>query len=83
MSCGSSGSLKLHSWTAWPHCPQLQPRDATHMKDSGPQMGKEPEGRVQVCHRAAVRGRLWLGPDSGTAKEAQEVVRCVGLELEL
>lgn len=56
-----------------------------HHPHEGPQAlrwGKKQEGRVQLCHRAAVRGRPWLGPARGTAKKAQEAVRCIGPVLE-
>ncbi|XP_069422695.1 glycerophosphodiester phosphodiesterase domain-containing protein 4-like [Ovis canadensis] len=56
-----------------------------HHPHEGPQalrQGKKQEGRVQLCHRAAVQGRPWLGPARGTAKQAQEAVRCVGPVLE-
>lgn len=56
-----------------------------HHPHEGPQalrQGKKQEGRVQLCHRASVGGRPWLGPARGTCKEAQEAVRCVGPVLE-
>ena len=48
-----------------------------HPPHKGPQalrQGKEQEGRGQLCRGAAVGGRPWLGPASGTTKETQEVI---------
>lgn len=76
-----SGAAHLDHLTLLPSAPAHR-----HHPHKGPRalrQGKEQEGRGQLCHGAAVGGRPWLGPASGTTKEAQGVVTCVGLELEI
>ena len=76
-----SEAAHLGHLTSLPSAPACR-----HHPHKGPwalRRGKEQEGRGQLCRGAAVGGRPWLGPASGTTKEAQEVVTCVELELEI
>ena len=75
-----SGAAHLDHLTSLPSAPAH--RHPPHKGPRALRQGKEQEGRGQLCHGAAVGGRPWLGPASGIAKEAQEAVRCMGLELE-